>query len=362
MKFQLTHKKLLIVMGLTGSLILSSCGSSHAASSSPTACTAINVSNPSTQCTLVHNFALTTTSQAFASDWIVQTETSSSNGALCANNEKELYYNSPDNLSNDSSGDLLITLTAPSGGTNNYHSAKLISNYSIKATTIPHGVVEFTAELPAYTAGAWPALWLYRYADDNNGFGTHTCTSATINGGASVTYANGTWPRDGEIDIMEYIAGSSYSDINDHMFSTLHYGQGWNTTTAPVDVSSPAAQVQHRQIPNFSSLSSGFHNYAAEWNCAGTAPNFTSCTITMYLDGKIMVDENGSPYTFETINGDDTDMDSSFQSGFNNGFNIIMNFATGGNIFGSSTAANGVATGSLPLSMTIRQVAIYQVK
>lgn len=352
-----TKKLLGALIVVCSGIGVSSCNSSNAATIPPqNACNNIITTTSGVSCTLIHNFVLNTSSPSFSSDWIVQTENSPSNAAICANGEKELYYNSPANLSNDANGDLSISLTAPDGVTPNYHSAKLISNYLIKGTTIPHGVVEFTAKLPTYTPGAWPALWLYRYADDTNGSGEHTCTSSTISGGSAVSYKNGTWPTDGEIDIMEYIAGSSYTNLNNQMFSTLHYGQGF-----AAGVQSPSAQVQHRQTPTFSTLSDSFHNYAAEWNCKGIAPHFTSCRITMYLDGQVMKDNNDSSYSFETINGIDTDLDSSFQNGFNNGFNIIMNFATGGSPFGTASAANGVNTSLLPLNMTIKKVAIYQV-
>jgi beta-glucanase (GH16 family) len=140
-----------------------------------------------------------------------------------------------------------------------------------------HGRFEMRARLPN-GRHLWPAFWLI--PSDNY---------------------YGSWPRSGEIDIMEY-RGQETSKIS----SALHYGNPHRSTnTGPVN------------FPDVN-FSEDFHTFELIWN---------STHMKFRMDGKsywtVGTNKNwGSPYTENTKPWDQR-------------FHIIINLAVGGNFFNS---------------------------
>jgi beta-glucanase (GH16 family) len=144
------------------------------------------------------------------------------NSAGWYNNEKQYYAR--DRLENAqvSGGKLIITArkeqlkSAPDWGGQAYTSARLVTRGKASWT---YGFIEVRAKLPC-GRGTWPAIWM---------LGT-----------------KGTWPDDGEIDIMEQV-GSKPTRI----FGTLH-----------TQVSRGPGTGGETQIAD---ACSAFHNYQLTW-------------------------------------------------------------------------------------------------
>jgi hypothetical protein len=140
---------------------------------------------------------------------------------LCdwGNNELQLYSDTEDNLKLENGR---MTITARSEGNNDFTSARIITKDKLEFT---YGRIDIRAKMPK-GQGIWPALWLL---------------------GANIDDVS--WPRCGEIDIMELVG---HEPATTH--ATVHYeNNGYTTSTSKKTLSS-------------GDLSDQFHVYSLIWD------------------------------------------------------------------------------------------------
>jgi len=148
------------------------------------------------------------------------------------NQELETYTKSPENVSQDGEGHLLIRAIKTGDG---YTSARLKTQGKF---TTEYGKVAVRMKIPR-GQGIWPAFWML---------------------GADIESAG--WPACGEIDVMENI-GKEPSIVH----GTIH-GPGYSGSKG----------ISHQySLPNGAALADDFHVYAVEWS-----PD----SITFSLDDK----------------------------------------------------------------------------
>jgi len=192
-----------------------------------------------------------------------------------------------------------------------------------------YGRIEIRARLP-YGQGTWPALWLMPESD---------------------TY--GTWPRSGEIDIMETVNlnyGNQTHDINDFLQSNLHgcysgfYPIDPNATptstaaincdtfSIPTTTSHPGItfhkihnpmRLEFMKIPEWEpDLVANFHTYAMEWSDAD---------MRFFIDnrqiGRVLIAHDGQG-----------------RAPFNQPFYLIINLAVGGTWPGNANTSDWLHT------------------
>jgi beta-glucanase (GH16 family) len=199
------------------------------------------------------------------------------------NNEVEYYTTSRNNSWVDN-GTLKIKAIKDSsmGSGSTWTSARLTSKLKGDWT---YGYFEARIKLPP-GYGTWPAFWMM-----------------------PTDSVYGTWPKSGELDIMEHAPATS--GLN-HVYGTVHYfgtdgsGHVWTSLGSTTDTTATTA----------------FHTYGVEW---------TSSAITLYYDG-VMV---GSAYPKF---GDYTTWP------FDRQFYFILNLAMGGNLGGTIDPALTSAT------------------
>lgn len=221
-----------------------------------------------------------------SSNWNIST----GNGCpgLCGYGNNELQSYEAANLT-VSGGTLKILAKQQNVGGANYSSGKVTSKDLRKFT---YGRYEARIKLPKGD-GLWPAFWML---SNNEPYGT--------------------WPKSGEIDIMEYVASN-----NNQTLGYIHYGNFW-----------PNNQNQGKKYTvSNTNLSDAFHVFAIEWE-----PNI----IRWYIDGVL----------FSTkIN---TDL-APFAWPFDQDFYLILNVAVGGNLGGA------VNNSMLPATMEVDYVRVY---
>jgi beta-glucanase (GH16 family) len=148
------------------------------------------------------------------------------------NQELETYTKSPENVSQDGDGHLVIRAIKTSSG---FTSARLITQGKF---TVQYGKIAVRMKIPR-GQGMWPAFWML--GADNKSAG---------------------WPVCGEIDITENI-GKEPSTVH----GTIH-GPGYSGDKG----------IGHEySLPNGAALADDFHIYAVEWSPA---------SITFSLDDK----------------------------------------------------------------------------
>lgn len=138
-----------------------------------------------------------------------------------------------------------------------------------------YGYIEFRAKVPA-VKGSWPALWLL---PENNAYGT--------------------WPRSGEIDVME----ASANVWGNKVYANLHCLSGHGGTP----ISSKGVEVKK--------MDKKWHTYAVNWTTEG---------ITWYYDGNV-ISEYRNPHNSE---------DNWMAWPYDQNFHILMNVAMGGTLGG----------------------------
>lgn len=143
------------------------------------------------------------------------------------NHELETYTNSPDNVAQDGSGNLVIQVLKT--GANSYTSARLKTQGKF---AVQYGKIEARIRIP-FGQGIWPALWML---------------------GADIGQAG--WPASGEIDIMENI-GKEPSTVH----GTIH-GPGYSGGSA---IGGPGA------LPGGHRFADDFHVYGVEWSADSIA-------------------------------------------------------------------------------------------
>lgn len=205
------------------------------------------------------------------------------------NNEEQFYTRNKENLRIEE-GKLVIN--ALKDAENGYTSAKLTTR---DIMDLKYGYIEVKAKLPD-GKGAWPAIWMLPTVDGME------------------------WPRDGEIDIMEYVGYNPGT-----VYGTIHT-ERYNHIKGTQKSDSIKIEDAHK----------AFHNYAIHW---------TEEKIEWLVDDV--------PYHAVYKNGDG-------KSGwpFNNEFHLILNLAVGGNWGGKY----GIDKNSFPQKFVIDYVRVYNEK
>ena len=199
------------------------------------------------------------------------------------NNEKEYYQ--PDNaIVKD--GQLIITARKQSMGGFPYTSSRMITKGKQEFT---YGRIEARMKLPQ-GQGQWPAFWML---------------------GANIDAVS--WPKCGEIDIMENTNTSDTILGTLHWFNTAYTYSGGKTTSTPT----------------------AYHVYSIDW---------TPKAITWFIDG----------VQFHTVNITD---ELNGTDEFHKPFFLLLNLAIGGNLPGQQ-----VDEDKLPASMYVDYVRVYQLK
>jgi beta-glucanase (GH16 family) len=207
-------------------------------------------------------------------------------GGGWGNGEWETYTNSTANVYQDGGGNLVIKSINNNG---NYTSGRI---QSAGKRAFTYGRFEMRAKLP-YGQGIWPAFWL-------------------------LGSTGGTWPNNGEIDIMENIGKASEQN---KVYGTIH-GPGY----------SGAGGISAAYTgPRFAD---GYHTFAVEWE-----PN----VIRWYVDNNLYVTRTPASLPAGT------------QWVYNHDFFIILNTAVGGGWPGYPDG-----TTVFPQYYTIDYVRVYQ--
>lgn len=190
------------------------------------------------------------------------------------NDELEYYTNSPENVSTDGRGNLVITANKADGsllcyyGPCQYTSARLLTKNKFE---IAYGRIEARIKVSS-GAGLWPAFWSLGTDIDRVG-----------------------WPQSGEIDIMENVGR-----LPNEIFGTIH-GPGYSGGSSfgqSYDFGEPAAN--------------DFHTFAVEWQ-----PD----EIHWYVDG----------IRYHSATPADV---APNEWVFNHPFYLLLNVAVGGNFGG----------------------------
>lgn len=210
-------------------------------------------------------------------------------GGGWGNNELENYTNRPANAYIQN-GCLVIKAIKESYGGMNYTSARLKTQgkFSFK-----YGKIEASMRLP-YGKGIWPAFWML---------------------GDNITTVS--WPKCGELDIMEMVGGGSAGDRT--TYGTAHW-----------DANGHKSYGLNYALPS-GKFSDNFHVFSMIWD---------QQKITWQIDGK----------QFCAI-----DITPAELSAFQNNFFIILNLAVGGNWPGSPDV-----TTIFPQTMEVDYVRVYK--
>lgn len=203
------------------------------------------------------------------------------------NNELECYTNRSENARIEN-GNLVIEARKENYSGMNYTSARLKSQ-GLKNWT--YGKVEARMKLPA-GQGVWPAFWML---------------------GENISQVS--WPKCGEIDIMEHINNESA------IHGTIHWDSTGNNTHAQYGAASPNIDVTQ------------YHVYSIEWDAS---------SIKWFVDGTQYLEANIA----NNINGTEE---------FHKPFFILFNLAVGGNWPGNPDGST-----PFPAKMYVDYVRVYQ--
>lgn len=203
------------------------------------------------------------------------------------NNELEYYTNRSENARIEN-GNLVIEARKENYNGMNYTSARLKSQ-GLKNWT--YGKVEARMKLPA-GQGIWPAFWML---------------------GENISQVS--WPKCGEIDIMEHINNESA------IHGTIHWDSTGNNTHAQYGAASPNIDVTQ------------YHVYSIEWDAS---------SIKWFVDGTQYLEANIA----NNINGTEE---------FHKPFFILFNLAIGGNWPGNPDGST-----PFPAKMYVDYVRVYQ--
>jgi beta-glucanase (GH16 family) len=212
-------------------------------------------------------------------------------GGGWGNNELQYYTSGVQNNAKVENGNLVITAIKESIGGLNYSSARLVSK---NKGDFLYGRIEISAKLPA-GRGTWPALWML-----------------------PTDFAYGTWPKSGEIDIMEHVG---YDPNNVHFsIHTEAYNHSINTQRTSTQL-----------IPT---ALTAFHKYRMDW---------TPYAVRGYFDDQLVFTfvNDGSGYK---------------KWPFDKRFHLLFNIAVGGNWGG----AQGVDDSVFPAKLEVDYVRVYK--
>lgn len=174
------------------------------------------------------------------------------------NNEKQCYTDSEENAFIKDGVLNIVALPAEEGAEKPYTSARLNTRYNADFT---YGRFEMRAKLPS-GQGSWPAFWMMPTDEEY-----------------------GTWPRSGEIDILETVNLKTVAEdgtVEANIHGTLHYGREW-----PNNSSSGKAYT----FPEGMNPADDFHTYAIEWQ---------EGEIRWYVDGYLYATQRRSEVRYNS--------------------------------------------------------------
>ncbi|WP_368485853.1 family 16 glycosylhydrolase [Pseudoalteromonas sp. SD03] len=174
------------------------------------------------------------------------------------NNEKQCYTDSEENAFIKDGVLNIVALPAEEGAEKPYTSARLNTRYNADFT---YGRFEMRAKLPS-GQGSWPAFWMMPTDEEY-----------------------GTWPRSGEIDILEAVNLKTVAEdgtVESNIHGTLHYGREW-----PNNSSSGKAYT----FPEGMNPADDFHTYAIEWQ---------EGEIRWYVDGYLYATQRRSEVRYNS--------------------------------------------------------------
>ncbi|MDN3488366.1 MULTISPECIES: glycoside hydrolase family 16 protein [unclassified Pseudoalteromonas] len=174
------------------------------------------------------------------------------------NNEKQCYTDSEENAFIKDGVLNIVALPAEEGAEKTYTSARLNTRYNADFT---YGRFEMRAKLPS-GQGSWPAFWMMPTDEEY-----------------------GTWPRSGEIDILEAVNLKTVAEdgtVEANIHGTLHYGREW-----PNNSSSGKAYT----FPEGMNPADDFHTYAIEWQ---------EGEIRWYVDGYLYATQRRSEVRYNS--------------------------------------------------------------
>ena len=239
-------------------------------------------------------------------DWNIEV-----NGNGGGNNELQYYRKENVSVSN---GCLVLTAKKETYLGKDFTSGRLNTS---KKHFFTHGIIESSIRLPKTANGLWPAFWML-----GNDF------------------AEVSWPRCGEIDILEMgnsqgiKAGTQETFFN----GACHWGFYKDGAYPNYAKSSNAP---------YSIQDGEFHLFTLIWDDEA---------INMYLD----LDQNPSAKPYYTMGITDTNGDWATGNYFHHDFFIVYDLAVGGNFPGIWDAAGITALAGGPASMYIDYVRVYQ--
>lgn len=231
------------------------------------------------------------------------------------NDEQQCYTANEENLFLKDGFLYLVAKKAKKTNTKPFTSARI--NSKGKAD-FKYGRFEIKAKLPS-GQGAWPAFWMLP---------------------SEQVY--GTWPKSGEIDIMESVnlkVPLKNGKIENTVHGTLHYGHDW-----PNNVYSGKAYDFGGTV----NPSDGFHLYSVEWELD---------EVRWYVDNilyarqkRTQLSANGKIthqgwYTVSTHPQTESQDVVYSSAPFDQAFHLILNFAVGGN-WPENTGQKGVDVNS----------------
>lgn len=208
---------------------------------------------------------------------------------LCGWGNNELEFYTAGNNASVQSGALVIEARKETRGTRNYTSTRMTTKTK---RPFKFGRMDIRAKLP-YGQGIWPAFWMMPQDDKF-----------------------GTWPRSGEIDIMEFLGHET-----NKVYSTIHYGPG------------PGSINISRNTIGTAPFNDAFHVYSLIWEADRL---------------RFLVDD----VVFSDIRKADL---GSNNYPFNESFFFIFNLAVGGNWPGAPNA-----TTYFPQWLIVDYVRVFQ--
>ena len=235
------------------------------------------------------------------SNWNIQTGDGSAQGIPgWGNNELQSYRS--DNIAVEG-GHLIITAREENRDGRNYTSGRINTAGKLDFT---YGRVEARIHAPG-NQGLWSAFWML-----------------------PTDSKYGTWAASGEIDIMEVFS----RDPAPFNQAAVHYGMAW------------PLQAFHYQRNESVDPSSGFHEYALEWDAN---------ELRWYVDGQHYYTVRNSTYwTYYVDDATGAFTEGSDSAPFDQPFHLLLNMAVGGTLGGDP------APGSTPADLRVDYVRVYQ--
>ncbi|GAA0858599.1 hypothetical protein GCM10009114_28810 [Aliiglaciecola litoralis] len=241
-----TTRRLSLSAGVVLALSLTGCGGSN----SNTDLKAVDTSAPVSDWVMVWNDEFDGSS-IDSSKWTHEVDCDGG-----GNNEKQCYSDSEEN-SFLADGKLnIVAKPAEEGAEQPYTSARLKTRYKGDWT---YGRFEMRAKLPS-GQGSWPAFWMMPTDE-----------------------VYGSWPRSGEIDIMEAVnlkVANEEGVEEGYIHGTLHYGRLW-----------PNNEESGKSYLPESNPADDFHTYAIEWQ---------EGEIRWYMDGYLYATQMASEVRYNS--------------------------------------------------------------